>query len=126
LAAFQVKATEHVPEEDLQRFASQLRSQFDVEVDESRAFFKSATAPSWVHILQTPEFWLHNLAGSLAWDTIKGAVKHRARIREVIRSVISGAVLDFSVALSLLRDRLASETEIWIGCPIRNDWSDVA
>jgi hypothetical protein len=122
LAPFQVKATEHVPEEYLQAFASKLRPRFEVEVDESRAFFKSVTAPSWVHVLQTPEFWLQTLAGNVAWDAVKGAISDRAKIRENIRSVVSGAVLDFSVALALLRDKLASETAIWIGCPVPNDW----
>ncbi len=122
MAPFQVKATEHVREEELQAFASKLRPQFAVTVDESRAFFKSVTAPSWVHVLQTPEFWLQTLAGNIAWDAVKTAIRDRAKIREHIRSTVSATVLDFSVALALLRDRVANETAIWIGCPVPNDW----
>jgi hypothetical protein len=122
LTAFQVKATEDVAEEELQRFAAQLRLRFEVEVDESRAFFKAATAPSWVHVLQTPDFWLLTVAGNLAWDAVKAVIKDPTKVREEIRSVVSGAVLDFSVALALLRDRLGRQTEVWIGCPVPNDW----
>jgi hypothetical protein len=83
LAPFQVKATEHIAEEDLQAFASKLRPQFEVEVDESRAFFfKSVTAPSWVHVLQTPDFWLQTLAGNLAWDSVKAVIRVAGGVRQ--------------------------------------------
>ena len=118
----QVFATQDVSEAPLQRFASRLRPTHVVDVDERRAFFKSAEPPSWVHVLQTPEFWLTTLAGNLAWDATKELIRNRARIREDLRGIVTGALLDFAVAVASLREEVAKETAIWIGCPIPNDW----
>ena len=122
LDPIQVFATQDVSENELQRFAARLRPQVEVEVDERRASFKSAAAPSWVHILQTPEFWITAFVGNLAWDGIKALVSNRAEIREELRTTVSGALLDFATSVALLRENLTEETAVWIGCPVPDDW----
>lgn len=122
MASIDVKATQDVPEDELQRFAAQLRPVLLVDIDDHRAFFRSTVAPSWVHFLQTPEFWRDTVAGGLIWDGIKAIIRDRRAIIEGTQEIAKGAFLDFVVSVALLRERLAPETSMWVGCPIPNDW----
>lgn len=122
MTSIDIKASQDVPEDELQRFAARLRQSVQVEVDEHRAFFRSTTAPSWVHFLQAPEFWINTVAGGLAWDGIRAIIRDRKEIVNGTRELTQGILLDFVVAVTLLRERLAGETALWVGCSVPNDW----
>jgi hypothetical protein len=50
----------------LQAFASELGSEFHVEVADSQIFLRSAEPPSWVSLLAQADWWTKLLAGYAA------------------------------------------------------------
>lgn len=122
MAAVQVTATSDVPEGTLESFAARAPMVLPIALDPKRAFFRSHEAPSWIHFLQTPEFWITTIVGSAAWDGLKAGIKHRSDIVAALRGAGSQIVMDFAVSLAHLRSQISERTELFIGCPIPNDW----
>jgi len=117
-----VKATQDIPEDTLQAFATSLRPRIAVTVDPSRAFFKSLGAPSWVKVLETPEFWILTFLGNVAWDSLKVAVTNRRAIAARVRAAAHTTLGAFIDALCDLATKLGEGTELYLGCPIPDDW----
>ena len=117
-----VHATQDVREDILQSFATSLTPAVPIRVDSSRAHFRSVTAPSWVKILETPEFWITTFIASIAWDGLKSVFTNRRAIAAHVRATSRKTLKGFVAALSDLAAKLGEGTDLLLGCPVPDDW----
>ena len=122
MAGLVVVATQDIREEILHSFATSLAPAVPVRLNSSRAHFRSVTAPSWVKILETPEFWITTFIASVAWDGLKSTIINRRAIVTHVRRAALTTLSGFLEALSELGAQLGQGTDLLLGCPVPDDW----
>jgi hypothetical protein len=121
-------STRDVPLETLRSISPELGSEFEFEVDSDQIFLKSAEPPSWVTFLADADWWIKVVAAYAALyiaEIVKEAGKQTWKSRgTAVDAAVASAnlVKRLAVALSKLRRRLPSRTQIEIAIPIPDDY----
>jgi hypothetical protein len=121
-------STSDVPLENLREFAGDLSPEFDVHVDASQVFLRTAEPPSWVALLAEANWWVKLLAGYAALyvaELVKEAAKDTWRHRGkavAVAAVAGGQLRRLASSIAALRRRLAPRTTVGIGLPVPNEF----
>jgi hypothetical protein len=124
----QARSTADISLQTLHAVRAELGADFQLEVDESQIFLRSAEPPSWVTFLAEADWWVKAMAAYAALyiaeivkEAGKDTWKHRAK---ALSAAVAAAnlVRRFGTALANLRKRLPSRTRIEIALPIPDDY----
>ena len=123
-----IVSTSDVPLEELRKFSAELGAEFEVDVQDSQVFQRSAETPSWVALLATADWWVKGLAAYAALfvaEIVKEAAKdtwrHRAKASAAVTAA-GGQFRKVGVAIAALRARLTARTTVAVGLPVPDDY----
>ena len=122
------RSTSDISLTTLQAVSAELSGDFQLEVDESQIFLRSAEPPSWVTFIAEADWWVNAMAAYAALyiaEIVKEAGKDSWKNRAKVVSVaIAGVNLikRFASSLGNLKKRLPSRTRIEIALPIPDDY----
>jgi hypothetical protein len=120
-----ITATIDVPDGQLNQLASDLSSVTQIEVSESRRFFKAAAAPSWIALLSDPPAWIALLGvpvtiflGELIKEAAKDSWRNKQRVGRVLAQPVLLPLRSLASSLARFRSEVPERTEIEVGFPI--------
>jgi hypothetical protein len=123
----QLSATGDVPQSIIETLAKDLCGLTEVEVDRDRMFYKSATSPSWVALLQPLPTWaalLGPCAAVLLTEVLKEAGKdlyrNKAAIGRALTKPVVAPLRIVAEAIARFR-RSGGRTRIEVGAPVPDD-----
>jgi hypothetical protein len=109
---------------ELAAFRDDLSTDFEVEVDESQVFLRSAEPPSWIQFLADSPWWVQAFGGYSALylaELVKEAAKttwaERAAVARKTK-VATQALGRFARRLAKLRALLPERSQLVIGLPV--------
>jgi hypothetical protein len=123
-----VVLTSDVSLPELRHFSNELRTELQVEVEDSQIFLRSAEPPSWVALLANADWWVKGLAAYAALfvaELVKEGAKETWRQRGkalAAATLVGGQLRRLGGAIAALRGRLSARTTIGIGLPVPNDY----
>ena len=123
-----VLSTQDVSLPTLSDFKDDLHPHFDIEVDESQYFFKSAQPPSWIACFADASWWLRVFGAYAALyiaeivkEAGKATWKDRAVVAAAIQSGAESALRAFAGALCKLRVKITPRTRLIVGVPVPDE-----
>lgn len=122
------RSTSDISLTTLQAVSAELSGDFQLEVDESQIFLRSAEPPSWVTFIAEADWWVKAMAAYAALyiaEIVKEAGKDSWKNRaKVVSAAIAGVNLikRFASSLGNLKKRLPSRTRMEIALPIPDDY----
>jgi hypothetical protein len=126
VASLLITSTSDISLEDLEHLTRPLARRISIDIDPQQAGFKSFDAPSFLHFLQEPQFWIQTLAGGVAVDLLKAGSKKAWRHRNDAAALLKGgadlALKEFIECLVILKEHYGPRTGLAVGCPIPDDW----
>jgi hypothetical protein len=124
-----ILATEDIPETQLGALSKEFRDLGGLELDESRAFHRSAEPPSWIAMFEQANVWILVLGSAAAVflnELLKEAAKDTWRNKEAIaRALAKPAVLPLRVAAAAIarfRGLANPRTSVDVGIPLPDDF----